>query len=400
MSKKNDDFFKNKKSWSEVKDELLGCYFKPYVQKILHTHKPLVYVDCFAGKGKFDDGQPGSPIIALDIIKNCTEITKMNNTRIETNFIDLNYSDDLSKNLKDYSNVNILSGKYEEKIEDLLSNKNGCNVFLYIDPYGIKALQYTLFSNFSNMNFNSIELLINMNSFGFVREACHALGTTYDDASVFDDLVEYDSTTMDASEKSIVDLNEIAGGDYWIPIIEDYKRKKINGYEAETIFSEQYCKCLLQSYKYVLNMPLRIKKGQHPKYRLIHATNHKDGCLLMVDNICNRWQALQEIQTGGQLKMWEENCNNQILDENDIEKKVIKYFSQFTNLISLNEALAKFFVKHGPICSTSTVRKIIRKIENENYVEIIRNPATTDKGKPSTFMNEGKGKTISLRWLQ
>ena len=248
MSKKNDDFFKNKKSWSEVKDELLGCYFKPYVQKILHTHKPLVYVDCFAGKGKFDDGQPGSPIIALDIIKNCTEITKMNNTRIETNFIDLNYSDDLSKNLKDYSNVNILSGKYEEKIEDLLSNKNGCNVFLYIDPYGIKALQYTLFSNFSNMNFNSIELLINMNSFGFVREACHALGTTYDDASVFDDLVEYDSTTMDASEKSIVDLNEIAGGDYWIPIIEDYKRKKINGYEAETIFSEQYCKCLLQSY--------------------------------------------------------------------------------------------------------------------------------------------------------
>ena len=147
-------------------------------------------------------------------------------------------------------------------------------------------------------------------------------------------------------------------------------------------------------------MPLRIKKGQHPKYRLIHATNHKDGCLLMVDNICNRWQALQEIQTGGQLKMWEENCNNQILDENDIEKKVIKYFSQFTNLISLNEALAKFFVKHGPICSTSTVRKIIRKIENENYVEIIRNPATTDKGKPSTFMNEGKGKTISLRWLQ
>ena len=89
-----------------------------------------------------------------------------------------------------------------------------------------------------------------------------------------------------------------------------------------------------------------------------------------------------------------------ILDEKDIEKKVIKYFSQFINLISLNEALAKFFVKHGPICSTSTVRKIIRKFENENHVEIIRNPATTDKGKPSSFMNEGKGKTISLRWLQ
>lgn len=30
MAKKNDDFFVEKKAWSVVKDELLGCYFKPY----------------------------------------------------------------------------------------------------------------------------------------------------------------------------------------------------------------------------------------------------------------------------------------------------------------------------------------------------------------------------------
>ena len=50
MAKKNDDFFKEKKSWSMVKDELLKCYLKPYFQKILHTHHTIVYVDCFAGK--------------------------------------------------------------------------------------------------------------------------------------------------------------------------------------------------------------------------------------------------------------------------------------------------------------------------------------------------------------
>ena len=51
MAKKNDDFFVEKKPWSKVKDELLGCYLKPYVAKILYTRKPLAYVDCFAGKG-------------------------------------------------------------------------------------------------------------------------------------------------------------------------------------------------------------------------------------------------------------------------------------------------------------------------------------------------------------
>jgi three-Cys-motif partner protein len=401
MAKKNDDFFKEKKPWSEVKDELLGCYFKPYVSKILHTYKPLVYVDCFAGKGKFDDGQSGSPLIALNIINECMDKTKMNTTlQISTNFIDLNYAADLHKNLKDYPGVNIISGKYEEKIEELLSSKKGCNVFLYIDPYGIKALQCSLFDSFAMGRFNSIELLINMNSFGFVREACHAFGTTYNDVSVFEDLIEYDSTRMDASEKSITELNEIAGGDYWQSIIENYKNHKIDGYEAESLFSEQYCSRLKQSYSYVLNMPLRIKKGQRPKYRLIHATNHKNGCLLMVDNICNRWQALQEIQTCGQLKLWEENYENQIVDDEDIEKKIIEHLSQFRNRISLYETLAAFFIKHGAICSTSAVKKIIKRLEKENRIEIIRNPATTERGKPTTFMDEGKGKTITVRWLK
>lgn len=39
MSQKNKDFFKKKKAWSKVKDELLGCYLKPYMQKILYTKK-------------------------------------------------------------------------------------------------------------------------------------------------------------------------------------------------------------------------------------------------------------------------------------------------------------------------------------------------------------------------
>lgn len=68
MSKKNDDFYKEKKQWSKIKDRLLGCYLMPYLSKILATKKPVFYVDAFAGKGMFDDGNPGSPVIALEII--------------------------------------------------------------------------------------------------------------------------------------------------------------------------------------------------------------------------------------------------------------------------------------------------------------------------------------------
>lgn len=71
MAKDNSTFFKKKNTWSEIKDRLLGCYLPQYFQKVLLTYKPIFYVDCFAGKGKFDDGKDGSPRIALKIRDDC-----------------------------------------------------------------------------------------------------------------------------------------------------------------------------------------------------------------------------------------------------------------------------------------------------------------------------------------
>lgn len=398
MSQKNDDFFAEKKAWSVVKDELLRCYFTPYVSKILHTYKPLVYVDCFAGKGKFEDGNPGSPLIALSILDQHRTTSSVGNPNIEAIFIDLNYADDLGKNLKPYPWARIVSGKYEDNIKAILQDKADCNVFLYIDPYGIKNLQCSFFDTFAKQ-FNTIELLINMNSFGFIREACHAYGTTFDDKALFADLIEYEPTTLDASEKSIKELNEIAGGTYWQSIIDAYKQGIISGYDAEAQFAEQYCLRLRESYTYVLNMPLRIRKGQRPKYRLIHATNHRDGCLLMVDNICNRWESLQEIQSGGQMAFWEETFDNQPINNDDIEAKAIAYFSQYTNWISLHDVLASFFIKYGPICSTSNIKRLLKEFEKCGRIEILRNPSVSVKGRPTTFMSEKDGQTVSLRWI-
>ncbi len=401
MSKKNDDFFKEKKPWSEVKDELLGYYLKPYIQKILNTRRPIVYVDCFAGKGRFEDGKPGSPLIALNTISDCLGQTKISQWKIQPCFIDLNYADDLRENLKSYEGIQIISGKYEDTIEGILSDKTGCNVFLYVDPYGIKALNYRLFDTFAlDRKFNSIELLINMNSFGFIREGCRVLGGNFGDESLFDDLVEYESTLLDVSDKSIAILNEIAGGDYWETIIEAYKQHSIDIYQAEEKFATQYCERLRHSYKYVLNMPLKIKPGQLPKYRMIHATNYVEGCLLMVDNICGRWELMQDIQNNGQLQLWEENCNNQIISDEDINNKAASHILNYPSFTRLNLILADFFMKYGPICSTSTVKEAYKDLANQGKINVRRDPPFTKKtGQPSKFFADEKGKKTELRWL-
>lgn len=403
MAKKNDDFFVKKKPWSEVKDQLLGCYLKPYVSKILHTGKPLVYVDCFAGKGKFDDGNLGSPLIALNIMQQAlASSTRSGHLRISAAFIDINYADDLRNNLKDYPGVKIVAGAYEDTIDELLKYKKGCNVFLYIDPYGIKALNCSKFDNFASGKFNSIELLLNMNSFGFIREGCRVMGEQFktDDGTLFDDLIEYEPTRLDTSDKSVETLNQIAGGDYWKHIIVQYISGKIDGYKAEEYFSEQYCQRLSQSFTYVLNMPIRIKQGQHTKYRMIHATNHPDGCLLMADNICNRWELMRQLQTGGQMSLFQETVDNQIIDDNEIKRNVIKHFSQYCSWIPLNEALAVFFVKYGVICKSGEITNILKDLEKDNRLAVMRNPSLTKNGKPSTFMTENPKQKVSVKWVK
>lgn len=397
MPKDNNTFFVRKNVWSEVKDALLGCYFKPYVSKILYTRRPLFYVDCFAGKGKFDDGKKGSPLIALDIIDECQRVSSIQNPQIQSCFIELNHAEELSKNITAYGNIQVISGKYEDNIETLLQGKQKQNVFLYVDPYGIKALNCGLFDKFSGNGFNSIELLINMNSFGFIREACRALDVTYSDVEAFDEIVEYEPSIMDSSAQSIQELTDIAGGEYWKKIVEDYKEKRINGYEAEIRFSLQYCQRLNQNYKYVLNMPIRLREGQRPKYRMIHATNHEDGCVLMYDNICKRWEALSHIQTDGQLKLFEETIENTTIDMNDIKTRFAAHVAQYTTDTKLNKFLAEFYANNGVLCPSGDIRKILPELEKTGAIIVSRTPATTKTGAPSKFFTQSASKSIFIR---
>lgn len=400
MSKKNDDFFKEKKPWSIVKDELLACYLKPYFQMILATRRPTIFVDCFAGKGKFDDGNDGSPIIALNTINECLRQSKINNYGIYSYFIDLHYADELSENLSEYSGFKVVSGKYEEQIYHILSDKQGCNVFLYIDPYGVKALECSKFDQLALDKFYSVELLINFNSFGFIRAACAAMGTVFEEEYIMQDLDEYDSSAYDSSERSRNSLDDIAGGDYWRDIIESYKLKSIDGFEAERQFADQYCKRLQRHYKFVLNMPIRIKKGQQPKYRMVHATNHSKGCLLMVDNMQNRWELLKSMQNERQMTFWSEDFENQPLSDKYIITAVEEYYSKFSEWVSLDESLAGFYVENGVIAPTSSIKNMLVDLEGRSLMLIERTPKKTRKDRLSTFMSENRKQKVDVKWNQ
>ena len=162
----------------------------------------------------------------------------------------------------------------------------------------------------------------------------------------------------------------------------------------------KYCEKLRLCFNFVLNMPLRIKQGQRPKYRMIHATNHQDGCLLMVDNICNRWEAWREVQSAGQMSLFEEDANNQIIDESEIEEKMMSFFSRLSNYVSLHIALAYFFMQYGPICKSGVIKQKLKAFEKQGLLLIYREPQTTPTGRPATFMDEKTNQKVKIKWVR
>ncbi len=76
---KTSEFFQEKKKWSTYKDKLLKNYVPLYLSKILATNKDTLFIDGFAGKGIFDDGTIGSPIIVRDKIESAMQMSKYPN---------------------------------------------------------------------------------------------------------------------------------------------------------------------------------------------------------------------------------------------------------------------------------------------------------------------------------
>lgn len=400
MSKKNNDFFKTKKKWSEIKDRLLGWYLTPYLAKIVHTRRKLNYIDCFAGKGKFDDGNPGSPIIALEIINKTLNTTTSGNPQMNSFFIEAYHFNDLKTNIATYKNALPINGKFEDELLNLLENKQDENVFLYIDPYGIMNLEMGIFDQISEMNFNSVEMLININSFGFFRVACSVLGASCEESEIEDEFEEYEPYSLKSNDQSIKDLTNIAGGEYWKDIIMQYKNKEINSFEAEQLFIDNYCKKLLERFKYVLNIPIRINRSSPPKYRLIHATNNETGCLLMADNIWKRKLELENIQNKGQLILLPETLELRPIDELEIEKLFIQHLQENKTFTSINIILATFFVNNGILCHRNTLDKLLKKFEENGDVGIERDPKFTRKGKVSSFLTESKDQKVYVKWMK
>jgi three-Cys-motif partner protein len=387
MSSSN-SFFKEKRPWSRIKDEVLKAYLVPYLAKVSRTRCPIIVADCFAGKGCFDNGEPGSPLIIAEAISH--QLADPTTQAIKAVFIEKKYFKNLKANIPQKTWCHLLDGDYEEKMDYFVNNypSRNQNLLLYVDPYGIKSILFSYFDKIhKKKNLHSVELLLNLNTFGFLREACRLLKFKILETDTPEDY----EPDINSPER----LDEIAGGTYWREIIGRYNACQIKMPEAEELFITKYCERLRTVFRYVVNIPIKAKISHIPKYRIVFATDHVDALLLMVDNMNRRWADFREEARNNQSPLIE--CDFPDPSKQgacwDIENEIV---SLIDTEIELKELLVRLAQKFGINFSTKDYKDCLKNMVN-NQIEVTRiPPLTLATGRPSISWDHTK-KDLSIK---
>lgn len=273
-----DSFFRTKRSWSRVKDKIVGDYVDCYLKTVPHLQRPILIVDGFAGPGRFGDDTEGSPLII------CNAISRRSKARgAGCLFADAHpgHRNALESNLRAFIESGVAGAPYPECSEALtkaLELGTTSTIFFYLDPYGIKDLEFDMVRQIYERNPNrSTEVLINFNFRTFMRMSGN---WNYADSA--------DEVSRKVKEAKTETVNAVMGGDYWRAIVLDPKLSKI---DRENAVMNAYLERVRRYFKFAYAIPVKERREEDrgipddelAHYHLIFGTRSARAVLYMND---------------------------------------------------------------------------------------------------------------------
>lgn len=289
--KADGQFFEEKRNWSRRKDEILRCYLSAYIPKIMNLKRPVIIIDGFAGPGLFEDQSHGSPLIICNAVKDA--LSKNLRARQKLRVVCIEKDEEifakLESNLKHFEFASAKHGSFIDFADKIAQVANTHSLFLYVDPFTVRGLVWEELDRiYSSLDSgSSVEVLLNLNSQSFVREALSVLKT---DLSGMDDESSGDEQVI--GDTQIATLNSIAGGTWWKELIAE----RLDFPSTVTEFSRRYCEQMKRRFAEVVFHPIKAKPHHTvAKYDLVFGTRHVDGLKLMNDEMVKSRRELADM---------------------------------------------------------------------------------------------------------
>lgn len=273
------------KATSVFKHAILRQYVTPFLAKV-GSGAPLgrvMLVDGFAGRGRFDDGSPGSAELLMRAAAGLPGV----NTSIRLFERKKSDADRLSAVAAEYAaqglDVTAERADIAARLDDTVASAAGIPLFLFLDPCGQNVpfdVLVKLLSNARAQKWPPTEALLNLSA-EFTRRIGGALGKGQDDAL------------------GIEPMDTMMGGTWWQQLALDEHASTADGTwgrAADTV-AIQYLHNLGDAARMdgVL-VPVRRKPENQPTYHLAYLTRSADGLWVMADALARaRQEWLREV---------------------------------------------------------------------------------------------------------
>lgn len=260
--------FKPKELWEAsphtlAKLEIIGRYLDVWFM-ILGSHpknRRLVYIDGFAGPGRYTNTEKSSPLVALQAAKAAASRAGVAGSATEYSFLFVEKKAEFAKSLQDVVQSQSLppqfkwsveQGSFEDKVGGLLASlketgKHLAPTFAFIDPFGATGLPFKVIAEI--LSYKSCEVLLNLDSDGIGR-----------------------LVSAQAFEKNQAHLDVLFGDASWRTELDP--RLPMQKLSAQVLAF--YKKRLKTAAKYVFAFAMNSREGQL-NYHLVFASQHPLG---------------------------------------------------------------------------------------------------------------------------
>jgi three-Cys-motif partner protein len=270
------EFFRERRAQAVFKHGILTRYPVVFASKTGWSGRPVVFLDGYAGRGRYEDGSPGSPVLLAE------SAARMESRNITGIYVE--------RERNDFDNLievmaalvrptdRLLSGNLEDHLPSILDVARDSALFAFLDPFGTALDREQLVG----------QLLGRPKTDGPTEVLLHiSISTVARIGGLLRRRREDGQELSEKDRKTVAHANRFLGGTWWHEHFEpvgdeDDPRATAAALRVAAAYQEQIraevgCRSV--------SMPIQHRPGQLPKYLLVLFTWHLDGLWYFADAV-------------------------------------------------------------------------------------------------------------------
>lgn len=275
MPKSNDDeFFDTREDWSRRKHLILEHYLQPATAKLrrVSPDRRVIILDGFAGRGRYEDGTPGSPVHMgqlADKVRSWQDPVDLRILNIEA---DPDNHTELETCTKEWGAQGVITNyntTFNNALQTALTEAASSPVFAFLDPFRPKHLSFADMAPLLTRRATT-ELLIVFHT-PRVRRIIQQVRSPKTE----------DKTKFGSGKR----LDAIFGSDRWKRFLDESPNDEA---VVRCFIEELAVQCRLPRRSlFICDTPIEAQHGSDLKYHIIFVTRHLDGVRHINDAFAN-----------------------------------------------------------------------------------------------------------------